>query len=264
MDSNSIDLAYHALGGAYLYAQALSKGIGLPNLMLNANDAFLHGSASDLVTVLVDQLVERQWETFQNPCFEPNEAFEKCYIKLLCKRDEGWKQFKNKIRKSTGFGLRSLMSTNPKGFDNLPGQAHNELAKIGWEYMTQSQRVVFRKEISCLKIALDVDGLEQNYNEYYFLSAKGPGMYRLKISPRKHIDVGVPEVYSHHPRYLWITRQWVDGDIPEMKPKDFEGIREAIMTMFPLKDIRPANLLWDYKNGCYWIVDPGIPLRKTY
>ena len=266
MDSKSLDLAYNALGGTYLYTLALTRGIGLPSIMLDANDILCHGGP-EMVTVLVDQLAKEQWDGFENPCFEPSVSFERTMIKALCKKDPRWKPLKCKLKRGLMSNPRIFLSENPKGFESLPFQAANELYRTGWQYMAQSQRVIFQKGISCMKIALDSDGFDQNFNEHIFLSRYGKSRnnhYVLKVTPSKEILVRVPEIYSFHPRHLWITRQWVDGDVPEIKAKDFVKIQESIMKAFLLEDIRPNNLLWDYKEKCYWIIDPGIPSRKSY
>jgi hypothetical protein len=256
--------AMNRIGGPFIYSNALQKGIGLPGMMLEINDILLHGG-DEHISVLADQLAAQNWEGFKNPCFEPEPRFDKIFVKLLCRQDFGWNLLKNQARRRLGAGpsIRSLMSTFPKGFDRLPGQAHNELSNMGWEYMTQSQRTVFRKNGACLKIALDVDGLEQNFNESLFLRIY-KGCYTLNVSARKKIEVRVPEPFSHHGRYLWTTREWVEGDVVGETLKQFARIREAIMNQFPIKDVKPNNLLWDRKLNCYWIIDPGIPTTKTY
>lgn len=237
-------------------------------MMLTANECLCLGEL-DYMTLLVDELARAQWKTFESPCFEPSAAFEKSLIKALIREDKRWKSFSVPLKKLKAVGLLTSMPDDLRGFSSVPRGPMAELYRTGWEYMTTSVRTILKKETGCLKVATDTNGLEQNYNEAFFLYKYGPrpgnaGIYNLKVGVRKKIEVRVPELYSHHPRCLWITRSWITGDVPEMSEKVFGPIREAIMETFEIQDVRPCNLLWDYIERCYWIVDPGIPTRKAY
>ena len=248
---------YQNLGGTFKYSQALGRGIGLPSLMLRAHENLCFGSDQH-INQLINHLVETNWRGFEDPCKEPNKIFERIILKQFIKTDHRWRKLRDpdwNFHKC----LKSWKRRPPRNLDIIRTEAYQELKRTGWQYIATSNRMVFKKAETCLKIALDVDGFEQNYHETHFLYNNGPSHIGILGSDMKQLVViGIPELYSHDPKYLWITRQFVEAQEYSGPEDYFDKVRGFVMKRFCILDVRRSNLLWDIHNKIFWITDPGI------
>lgn len=251
------------LGGTYAYHLAINKGLGLPRLFLLANDETNLGHNSLEISNLLHAILDEQYEAFANGMGDPPWLFTHLLKKALQERDHRWLTVWVNFYEIHQKTIIEWVGEGMQGLPKLPHECSEVLKEYGWAFIGTSVREIYKKYHTAIKIALDAEGIEQNFSEAKFLERHhgihfAQGYDTAGDGALHKFALGIPELYAWDLNYLWITRFYIDAQ-PGITIPDglFRCVQNTARTDFSLDDIRRENLMWDPDLSLVWLTDCG-------